>query len=58
MASAERAEEKETAGGYQAEAALREAFFGNAADARLQAAAALALSTGKDLQYGAALALA
>ena len=58
VASAERAEEKETAGGYQAEAALREAFFGNAADARLQAAAALALSTGKDLQYEAALALA
>jgi serine/threonine protein kinase/predicted Zn-dependent protease len=57
-ASAERAEEKETAAGYQADAALREAFFGNAADARLQAAAALALSTGKDLQYGAALALA
>ena len=58
VASAERAGEKETAGGYQAEAALREAFFGNAAYARLQAAAGLALSTDKDLQYEAALALA
>jgi len=58
VASAERAGEKETAGGYQAEAALREAFFGNAAYARRQAAAGLALSTDKDLQYEAALALA
>ena len=58
VASAERAGEKETAGGYQAEAALREAFFGNAAYARLQAAAALALSTGRDVKDGAALALA
>jgi tetratricopeptide (TPR) repeat protein len=58
VASAERAEEKETAAGYEADAALREALFGNAADARRRAAAALALSTGRDVQYGAALALA
>lgn len=58
IASAERAEEKETAAGYEAEAALREAFFGNAAEARQRVASALRLSTGRDAQYGAALALA
>jgi tetratricopeptide (TPR) repeat protein len=58
VASAEQAEEKEAAAGYQAEAALREAFFGNAAEARRRAAAALGLSNGRDVQYGAALALA
>ena len=58
VASAERAEEKETAASYEAEAALREALFGNSAEARQRAAAALALSTGRDVQYGAALALA
>jgi serine/threonine protein kinase/predicted Zn-dependent protease len=57
-ASAERAEEKETAASYQADAALREALFGNAAEARQRAAAALGLSTGRDVKYGAALALA
>jgi serine/threonine protein kinase/tetratricopeptide (TPR) repeat protein len=58
VASAERAEEKETAAGYEADAALREALFGNAAEARQRAAAALGLSNGRDVQYGAALALA
>jgi hypothetical protein len=58
VASAERAGEKETAAGYQAEAALREALFGNSAAARQGAAAALGLSTGLDVQGGAALALA
>jgi class 3 adenylate cyclase/tetratricopeptide (TPR) repeat protein len=58
VASAERAGEKETAAGYQAEAALREALFGNAAAARQGAAGALGLSTGLDVQGGAALALA
>jgi hypothetical protein len=58
VASAERAEEKETAAGYEAEAALREALFDNTAQARQRAAAALALSAGRDVQYGAALALA
>ena len=58
VASAERAEEKETAASYEADAALREALFGNSAEARQRAAAALALSTGRDVQYGAALALA
>jgi tetratricopeptide (TPR) repeat protein len=58
VASAERAEEKETAATYEAEAALREALFGNAAEVRQRAAAALALSRGRDVQDGAALALA
>ncbi len=58
VASAERAEEKETAAGYEADAALREALAGNADETRQQAAAALGLSTGRDVQYGAALALA
>jgi Flp pilus assembly protein TadD/predicted Ser/Thr protein kinase len=58
VASAMRAEEKETAAGYEDEAALREALFGNAAEARRRAMAALALSAGRDVQYGAALALA
>jgi len=58
VASAQRAEEEETAASYEAEAALREALFGNAPEARQRAAAALAHSTGRDIQYGAALALA
>jgi serine/threonine protein kinase len=58
VASAEQAEEKETAAGYEADAALREALFGNAAEARQQTAAALKLSGGRDVQYGASLALA
>jgi tetratricopeptide (TPR) repeat protein/predicted Ser/Thr protein kinase len=58
VASAERAEEKETAAGYEADAAVREALFGNEAEARQRVAAVLALSTGRDVKYGAALALA
>ncbi len=58
VASAEHAREKETAASYEAEAALWEALFGNAAEARQQVAAALGLSNGRDVQYGAALALA
>ncbi len=58
VASAEHAEEKETAGGYEADAAVREALFGDPAKARQRAISALALSTGRDVQYGAALALA
>jgi tetratricopeptide (TPR) repeat protein len=54
--SAVRAEEKETAANYEAVAALREALFGNSNDARQRAAAALALSSGRDVQFGAALA--
>jgi serine/threonine protein kinase/tetratricopeptide (TPR) repeat protein len=58
VASALRADEKEAAAGYQAAAALREALFGNVDEARRRIASALGLSTGRDVQYGAALALA
>jgi DNA-binding winged helix-turn-helix (wHTH) protein/tetratricopeptide (TPR) repeat protein len=58
VASAEREEEKETAAGYEAEVALWEALFGNAAAGRRRVVAALHLSNGRDVQYVAALALA
>jgi eukaryotic-like serine/threonine-protein kinase len=58
VASAERAEEKEAAASYEAGAALREALVGYAGEARQRAAAALALSTGRDGQFTAGLALA
>jgi tetratricopeptide (TPR) repeat protein/predicted Ser/Thr protein kinase len=58
VGAAEHAEEKETAAGYEADAALREALVGNAAEARQRAAAALGLSSGPDVQYEAALSLA
>jgi tetratricopeptide (TPR) repeat protein len=58
LASAERAEEKETAADYEADAALREALFGNPAEARQCGATAFALSTGRDVEYGVALARA
>jgi len=50
--------QKERAAAFETGAALREAFFGNLAEARQAATAALALSRGRDAQYGAALALA
>jgi DNA-binding winged helix-turn-helix (wHTH) protein len=56
--SAELAAEKETAAGYYAVSALREALFGDSARARQQAAVAKSRSTGRDLDYGVALALA
>lgn len=56
--SAEQAEKSEVAGGYQAEAAFREALFCNPMEARLRAAAALDHSKGRDIEYEAALALA
>jgi len=58
VASVERAEEKETAAWYETGAAVREALFGNASEARQRAGAALRLSTGRDVEYEAALALA
>jgi tetratricopeptide (TPR) repeat protein len=58
VASAERAKEQETAATYEADAALREALFGHAAAAGERAGAALRLSTARDVQYGAVLALA
>jgi tetratricopeptide (TPR) repeat protein/predicted Ser/Thr protein kinase len=56
--SAERAEEKEAAATYSALSSLREALFGNADEARRRATLAIGRSTGRDVQYAAALALA
>jgi thioredoxin-like negative regulator of GroEL len=58
VASAEHTDEKESAAYYEAEAALRESLFGEAAEARQRAVAALKLSTGRDVQFPVALALA
>jgi hypothetical protein len=55
--SAQRADEKETAAGYEAEAAVREALVGNMRLAKQQVQAALALSTGKDVEAISAIAL-
>jgi Tfp pilus assembly protein PilF len=58
VASAIKADQKETASGYRASAAIREALFGNSVAAREQSDAALQLSNPRDVQYGVALALA
>jgi eukaryotic-like serine/threonine-protein kinase len=55
--SAQRADEKETAAAYEAEAAVREALAGNTALAKQQAQAGLALSTGRDVEAVSAIAL-
>ncbi len=47
---------KESPAGYEVEGALREGLFHNAAQALQHAKAALGLSNGRDVQYGAALA--
>jgi eukaryotic-like serine/threonine-protein kinase len=54
--AARRAGEAETAAGYDVDAAQREAVFGNPAEARRLAEAALALAHDRDTRYGAALA--
>ena len=51
-------EQKERAGLWEAGAAVREALFGNAPEADRRARAALDLSTDREVEYGAALALA
>jgi eukaryotic-like serine/threonine-protein kinase len=56
--SAERAGESEAAAGYIAQSALREALFGNTAEARTRTRVATKRSSGRDVQYGAALTLA
>ena len=56
--SALRADAKETAALWQALAAAHEAEFGNAANAKQDAAAALALAPGRDVKVWVALALA
>ena len=58
VASANHVDLRETAASYQAAAAVREAFFGNAAMAKQQADEALNLSKGKDVVYFSTLALA
>jgi len=55
--SAQRADKKEAAAGYEAEAAVREALVGNMSQAKQQAQAALALSTGENVEEGSAIAL-
>src|SRR6202040_1491329 len=57
-ASAERADEKETAAIYQGQGALREALFGNSAVAQENASAALRRSNSRDAQFLAAMAFA
>jgi tetratricopeptide (TPR) repeat protein len=56
--SAVRADSKETAALWQANAALREAECGDTASAKQDVTAALALSPGQDVKVAAALALA
>jgi tetratricopeptide (TPR) repeat protein/tRNA A-37 threonylcarbamoyl transferase component Bud32 len=60
IAAAEREGENATAAYYETTAALREAVFGNEAEARLRAASVLGTPAGRDEQvrYGAALAMA
>jgi tetratricopeptide (TPR) repeat protein len=55
---AQQSGQREKAAGFEAGAALREAFFQNAPAARGRAAAALALSRDREAEYGAAFALA
>jgi eukaryotic-like serine/threonine-protein kinase len=55
--SARRADQKETAAGYNAEAAIREALVGNMVLAREQAQAALVLASGKNVEGISAIAL-
>jgi tetratricopeptide (TPR) repeat protein len=50
--------QEERAALFQAAAALREALYGNSSAAKPVATAALALTRGRDVQYGSALALA
>lgn len=58
VTSALHVEEKETAAYYESDAALREAFYGNSGMARNRSASALKLSTGREVEFKAALALA
>ena len=56
--AAVRADSKETAALWQANAALREAEFGNAAAAKQQVAGALARAPGRDVKVLAAMTMA
>jgi DNA-binding winged helix-turn-helix (wHTH) protein/tetratricopeptide (TPR) repeat protein len=50
--------DRERAAEYQMEAAVREALLGNVLEAKRSAMAAVTLSKGRDVEYGAAFALA
>jgi eukaryotic-like serine/threonine-protein kinase len=58
VTSALNAKKRETAANYEAAAALREALFGNAEEARKRASTALEMSSGRDVEFAAGLALA
>jgi eukaryotic-like serine/threonine-protein kinase len=58
VAAAERAGRHERAAGCEAAAALREALFGNGAEAKRHSSAALMTSNAREVQFLAALALA
>jgi DNA-binding winged helix-turn-helix (wHTH) protein len=55
---ARKAERRDTEALYEADAAMREALFGNALAARQRAEDAVELSKSRDVEYGAAFALA
>jgi eukaryotic-like serine/threonine-protein kinase len=55
---AQQAAQRERAGLWEAGAAVQEAFFGNASEARKKAEAAFKLSKDREVEYGAAVALA
>jgi DNA-binding winged helix-turn-helix (wHTH) protein/tetratricopeptide (TPR) repeat protein len=57
MQSAQKADEKEAPALYQAEGALREALVGNASVAKKQAQSSLSLSSSRDVEAFAAIAL-
>ena len=58
MNLSEQAHQQEKAAMFEAGAAVREALFGNSREARQAAKAALAISQSRDVEYGAAFALA
>jgi len=58
MDLAKEADQRERAAQFQVSVAVREAFFGERDAARQSAKAALSISNGRDVQYGAALAFA
>ncbi len=58
MALAQEGHQQEKAALFAASAAVREAFFGNYSEARQSAKAALLLLKSRDVEYGAAFALA
>jgi serine/threonine protein kinase/tetratricopeptide (TPR) repeat protein len=58
VASAERAKARERAADYEADAAVQLALFGKSAEVQQRTKQALRLSSGRDVQFRAALALA